>query len=614
MSMQATYGLREHIEGVIGQAPWWLCSALVHLVLIAILATITFTTIEPPAHTVPIRSGLEPIDERVPSREIDIFSPEPGEPGTVLPTAGPDARRADDTFKEIKGAVPEITVPGPDESDLTSIVGRRRISSLWNPFSLGSGFPSPTIPVQNGNSGTIADAMDSLAEHILKAITQRYDLLVVLLFDESRSLLEDRHIMMQKITRVTGDLKLKPEETERLKWAVVSYGYKPTLWMQPTSNMAELLQAIKQVKIDETGVENVCAAISLACKTLGPLGRKMYLVVITDEEGDDTHNEKAYTQALKNLQATNSRLFVFGRESLFQQQNAFEWLRDSKGERVGPWFWAQRGVESCQQEFFTTDWLFNHHRTGRQVGAGFGCWSLSTLAEMTKGTFYILSEVSSAYDENDLGKYRPEWVTPAEYAERTMKSKMRATLRRVIDDWRKADPPPTLWQFDQLKKERDEAIARGEKALKFVEAAIPEMEVLRARRAAEKYARERWQANYDLVLAELYKFRFMLRDYVAVLRETRTAGFPKPRPDQRFNHYRILYNTTLTQPHTGARGTREWEQAKAAFDEIQKTYYGTPWAEAAKFGKTTMAPITIFPAFDVTGTWHEGTGKVPPKS
>ena len=191
---------------------------------------------------------------------------------------------------------------------------------------------------------------------------------------------------------------------------------------------------------------------------------------------------------------------------------------------------------------------------------------------------------------------------------------MRATLRRVIGDWQKLDPPPALWQLDQLNKERDEAIANGEKALKFVEGAIPEMESLRARRTAEKYARQRWQANYDLVLAQLYKFRFMLRDYVAVLRQTRTAGLPKPRPDQRFNEYRILYNTALTQPHTGLRGVREWEQAKAAFDEVQKTYEGTPWAEAAKFEKMTMAPITIFPALNVMDSVNERTEPLPPRS
>jgi hypothetical protein len=315
--------------------------------------------------------------------------------------------------------------------------------------------------------------------------------------------------------------------------------------------------------------------------------------------------EKTYMQALSDLTAAKARLFVFGRESLFQQQNAFEWVRDARGERIGPWFWAQRGIESCGQEFFTSDWLFNHYRG--TVGAGFGCWSLNTLAQLTKGTFFVLSDSPSSYDEEELLKYKPEWIAPEEYAQRVLRSRMRTTMRKIVAEWRGVDPPASLWQLDRLKKERDEAIAKGEKALKFAETAISEMEMLRSYRASDKFAKQRWQANFDLLLAELYKFRFMVRDYVAVLRSTKTAGFPKPRPDQRFNHYRILYSRALKDPHTGQRGMREWEQARKAFGQVIADYDGTPWAEMARFEMLTMAPITIFPSFDVQAPREERT-------
>jgi tetratricopeptide (TPR) repeat protein len=526
--------------------------------------------------------------------------------GPGVPTLGPsgiqDRVKKVIEDRNVEDAVISIEMPTADDVGKAAWAGDTR--PFWIPFGKpGDGGTSPiTKRVETGRLKAIDEVIDELAEAVLEEI-RRNDLLVVLLFDESRSLLEDRKTIMQKINRVVSDLKRKMKEkgTARLKWAVVSYSKEPRLWLSPTENIDEVVAGALRVGQDETGIENVCAAISFSMRTLGSPGKRMFVVVITDEEGNDTHNEKAFMQALEQMQATKARLFVFGRESQFQQGWVFEWLRDAKGERLGPWFPADRGLESCQQEFFTSDWLFNHHRGERLIGSGFGCWSLTTLAELTKGVFFILADVPSPYDEDKLEKFEPEWVTPAEYTARNTKSKLRMTMRKVIDGWKQMDPPPWLYQFDALKAERDEALAKAEKALKFVEGAIDEMEGLRGRRSAEKFAKMRWQANYDLAMAELYKFRFMLRDYISVLRSTRTAGFPKPRPNQKFNVYRILYNNALTEPRTGRRGLREWELAKKAFEQIinSNEYDGTPWAEVAKHEKRTTAPIWVFPGFHV---------------
>jgi hypothetical protein len=191
-------------------------------------------------------------------------------------------------------------------------------------------------------------------------------------------------------------------------------------------------------------------------------------------------------------------------------------------------------------------------------------------------------------------------VTPGEYAERNGKSKLRLTLRKIIDEWTKVTPPLSLRQFEQLKKECDEAIAKGEKAMKWSEGAINEMKVLRGRRSGEKFAKLRWQANYDLALAQLYKLRFMLRDYVAVLRETKTTGFPKPKPDAKFNCYIITFDRSFSKLLLGPPALKDWDQANKALEQVITDYDGTPWAEMAKLQKETLAPITIRPAYAIT--------------
>jgi hypothetical protein len=385
----------------------------------------------------------------------------------------------------------------------------------------------------------------------------------------------------------------------------VSYAQKPTLWLQPTDKLEDLMDSVKKVKVDDSGIENLCAAVTFTMKTLGPLGKKMFVVAITDEEGDDCKNEKAYLEALNSLQASKARFFVFGRESQFQQQSVFEWLRDSKGERVGPWFWAQRGIESCQYEFFPTDWRFNPHRGPGQMGSGFGCYTESTLAELTKGTFFVLSETPSAYDEEKIDKFKPEWVLPAEYRDRNGKSKVRTTIRKIIDEWGKVAPPSSLWQLDRLRDENRDAIAKAEKAMKWIEGAVDEMEVLRARKGVEKFAKKRWEANFDIMLGQMYRLRFTIRDYIACLREVQRKGFPKPKPNQKFNYYAIGFNASLKEPHTGLRGMKEMEQAKKALEQVQNDYDGTPWGDAGKMLKN-VAPASVYPAFDIAVTRVRG--------
>jgi hypothetical protein len=70
----------------------------------------------------------------------------------------------------------------------------------------------------------------------------------------------------------------------------------------------------------------------------------------------------------------------------------------------------------------------------------------------------------------------------------------------------------------------------------------------------------------------------------------------------------MLYNNTLTEPRTGQRGLKEWEQAKKAFDQIinNNEYDGTPWSEVAKHEKATTAPIWVYPTFHVEPTRPKG--------
>jgi len=323
----------DEMQAIIAQAPWWLCSAVVHLVIIVSLTLITFATIEPPRKRIVIEIPQEQLAERVePNTKVDVLNEEKTE--NVQMMGNPIETRVAYVMQDAQSNAPVLAIEAPTANELSKLVdkgGMGFVPSTFGPGGVGTGLISSKV-MGSKIGMNYDDVMDVMSENIVKEI-QHNDLLVVLIFDETKSLLEDRMMIMQKLTRVVNDLKkeLRPREAARLKWAVIGYAPTAMLWLQPTDKIEEVLEGIRKMKVDDSGIENTCGAIRYAVKTLSPLGKKMYLVVISDGVGKDTVDDKIYMQALHDMQAAKARFFVFGRESAFQQASVFEWLRDSKG-------------------------------------------------------------------------------------------------------------------------------------------------------------------------------------------------------------------------------------------------------------------------------------------
>jgi len=429
------------------------------------------------------------------------------------------------------------------------------------------------------------------------------------LFDESQSLLEDRGIIGKQIHKTIGDLRkeMTPREAARLKWSVVSYGEKPTLVLQPTGNLDEVLDALSnKIQTDKTGKENIIQALEFVMRSLGALGKRMFVVVVTDEEGSDVRDRDKMLAVLDTMKRQKTRLFVFGRESAFQMKRLKEWLRDKNGERLGPWGWTERGLESADFEFFKPDWFMVPMYRDNGVPAGFGNYVQSMLAHQTGGTFFILSEVPSAYDEEKLEKYQPEWDPPNIYEQRQKESSLRSTMSYMFDEFDKLRPRHGGWhwitELDRLKAATNEKLQAAEKALDLIENGIDKMERLAAKRNKEKSGRERWTANYDLAMAEMYRLRFLFREYIDVVRDALRGGFPKPERGRKFNIFSINFDFRASEARTGRRGMRDWAKAKDALEAVMDRYDGTPYGEAARHELKHTAPLNMRPIFYIEPT------------
>ena len=440
----------------------------------------------------------------------------------------------------------------------------------------------------------IGSVVDAVADEVKKEMTAKREVVLVLMLDESRNLARDRRLIAKevesKICQVIA--RMSKRQARRLQLALVSFGQRPTLHLAPTDNPAALRKAVQRVKSDPSGRENVIHAIRFALSKIKSPDKHTFLLVLTDEEGSDTGDDSLVDTALAELKKSGARLHVFGKEAYFQQRLVREWLRDERGERIGPSEWVPRGIETARQEFFTPDWLFCPY-TGRNIPAGFGSFVLSMLARQSGGAYYILRDAPSEYDDSLLVKYEPEWVTRKDYETRITKKHLRRSIRRVIDEWSKTRPSHWLTEIDRIEEEAGEEIAKAERSLKLVERGIAELES--TPRKLWRRETERWKANHDLTLAQLYKFRFLLREYVLVLKKCLREGFPKPGRRQKFNLYHVYCD--LRAAAHGGRGEKDRRRAEAALNHVAQHYKGTPWAKAAEQEKKYLSPLKIKPGF-----------------
>ncbi len=209
-------------------------------------------------------------------------------------------------------SLPNIKVEGMHESPL-NLLPAAPAADLYGGNQIAG---DPTFDVQG-----IGPALDQLAREILRHLKD-HKLTVVWLFDESESMQDDQRSILEKFDRVSTELKKNIDPGKKtagaLNHAIIGFGHDfDVILKKPTLDIDEISRSIKHLRTDMTGVENTMQAITHAVETYaGIIGkdRKMLLVLVTDESGDDGSYVEEARQALKKYKVP---LYVIGRQSLF---------------------------------------------------------------------------------------------------------------------------------------------------------------------------------------------------------------------------------------------------------------------------------------------------------
>lgn len=492
-------------------------------------------------------------------------------------------------------------------------------------------------------------ALDRLTAELLRMMRSQ-QLMVVWLFDESGSMKDDQQEIKGRIGRVYDELKLadKDENIQAVKrrakakseaillTAITSFGGSFHVHTQtPTNEKKEVVAAIDKIPVDETGVENMCASLLEAIGKYRGLssrgGRKLVLIVVSDESGDDGERVEEVLKAAKTYHAP---IYVLGREAVFGSLYAHvRWTQPQTGTLF--YLPIRRGPETPYAEQLQHDG-FRRRRDSQM--SGFGPYEQVRLCRDTGGIFFQLPHEQADLNDLDdrmfqmldLREYKPSLESRREYMEALSRSKFRSAIRDVVvmlnpynpsnkgldlpdREWFPVDPAASTRQVAQRLQQINGILGVLAAAQKHLEAVKP---------LRESEPSSRWRANYDLMVAQLFAYRVRLFEYAIALGQF-AKTMPQRLTNAKNNTWEIRHGSSkLIMPDeaqqkalkvTAEELQAAHKQALEQFDEIQQRHPRTAWARRAEWEEKRQFGATFRDFYRKPPPPPDPNRKPPPK-
>ena len=293
--------------------------------------------------------------------------------GTGRPSATPRVRGAGKGRINEGSSLPGVKIDGLARSPLNLL-------PVAPAADLGGGGKIAGDPIFDVKE--IGVAMDQLAREIIRQLKD-HKITVVWLFDESISMEDDKKTILEKFDRVSSELKKYIDQDKdkksagALNHAIVGFGQGLDYMLEkPRDDIDQIGRAIKKLRIDSTGIENTMGAIREVAEHYAGLtrreDRKVLMVLVTDESGDDGADVEEARQALKRNKIP---LYVIGRQSLFGYPFAHHRYEDPVTHDVYHPL-IRRGPETADLELYQWDGLYD--RWDEQP-SGFASYELARL-------------------------------------------------------------------------------------------------------------------------------------------------------------------------------------------------------------------------------------------
>ena len=598
-----------------------LFSMLVHIIILLVLGLIV----------IPISSStpIEPI--------VSEVIPEELEKDNLKVELDPDRKPLDDLDPDQISSAPAVGLPTSSagggasatntieldqqvvmESDSQEIAVENLAFSLPPSKTLLAHLPSGTFGDPRQIVDNYQQAMDRITQEIMWMLDKR-DVMVIWCFDQSKSMEDDRKEIRERVERVYQELGLSDKANgEHLLTAVTSFGngflnHTP----KPTSNPDRIRQAIDSVPNDPSGKEMLCQAVGNAVRLHRDYARggryQLVLIVVTDESGDPESNNRYLELAISEAKSANCKTYVLGREAVFGYPYAYMSWRHPQTNRVH-WLQIDRGPETAFVEQLQTN---GFRRRQDAFSSGFGPYEQTRLARETSGVFFMLPSVESRlvrgnvdkrrYELESLRAYLPDMRSRLEQLEERKNVPLKSLIWQVIYDLNPYNAQVakiievrmsfSLNPAQFVKQARTEQ-AKAKVYLQYLHRA--EIAMQEAAELREKETSPRWQANYDLIYAQIIAYQARIYEYGAYLegfmRKPKIVPLAKG-PNTKLVHWDIttrkqLVAESVSQPYI--------DKATMMFQQVIKNNPGTPWAARAQAELARGFGIDLVPDYDST--------------
>jgi len=435
----------------------------------------------------------------------------------------------------------------------------------------------------------IGVALDQLAREILRHLKD-HKLTVVWLFDESTSMQDDQKTIVEKFDRVSSELKLNVDANKKaagaLNHAIVGFGQGIDFVLEkPREDIDQIGRAIKKLRIDSTGIENTMKAVRDVVDRYANLirkDRKLLIVLVTDESGDDGDGVEEAKQALKKYKVP---LYVIGRQSLFGYPYAHHRYMDPVTKDVY-YPLIRRGPETADVENYQWDGLYE--RWDEQP-SGFAPYELARLTRESGGIYFLLPseefmrvrQREQAYSITQLKEYLPEYDNRMSYVERRNSSPLRQAIYAIIMQgkdfiYRREFP------VDQGEL-RNAAQIEGEKATLRLNSLLGVQDRLETlAKVRDREPEKRWQAHYELMLAQTVAFQVKAFEYRALMSSIVSAP-PQPKGPPAADMM-ITWVVDHTKKPLAPRNmtAKKYADAERLLRAVIAKHPKTPWADLAQ--------------------------------
>ena len=570
------------IADALREVPAWGISLGFHAVLLGLLGLITFTQMQASPEselTTQFVDVLETPEYEVSSEIVEELGSE-SDTNTATASLAAAARLGENTHREIEQRLDSFVVN--PEVPVIDLLAEPSEAMLVESFSaVGT----------TENTGGTEGAIDRLTIEIAASLRER-PTTVSWLFDGSLSLEDRRNTIAERFENIYNQLRqLNVNVDGGLETIVASFGKDTTfLTKEPAKGVADVVEAIRSVKADESGVENVFAAVEKTYRRMSAKRtrdrRNMMVIIVTDERGDDF---RSVEDVIRQLSRNGVKTYCVGNAAVFGREKGYiRYTWKYKGETFTDELPVDQGPETVAPERLQLPFWTGRHRHLELMSSGYGPYALTRLCVETGGIYLIAEDsLGMHFDPNVMRNYGPDYRPIRNYEQQLNANPAKSALVRAA---RMAPveriPQPVLAFRADTDTVLRQQLTEAQKPLANVDYHVGSLQQIieSGEKHRERLDSPRWKASYDLAMGRVLAMRVRALGYNAVLADMKSN--PKAFSNEKNNQWRLRPSDEI---NGGSQVKRLHKKAVEYLNRVVDDHAGTPWAMLA--GVELRAPM-----------------------